>query len=323
MSALQRLAAPRLTFAVFVLFLLGLLFAHLATLSFSPIVIVCCVLWALNLIATLSTNAKFRRQPALLVFHLALLAIVVLVAVGRLSYLKGQAEVLEGQSFDGRLVNLESGRFHPWSLDQAAFVNHGFQVRYAPGLKRLETRNQVSWLDESGVEQTAEIGDDRPLVRKGYRFYTTWNKGFSLLFEWHPTGGASRLGTVNLPGYPGNALKQAQQWQLPGLPAPVWAMLQFEGDLIPSDREGQFRLPDDYRIVVRYGEQRWELDPAGSPAIDLPGGQLRYVGLTTWMGYLVTWDATIPWLLAAATIAVLSLSWHFLQKFSRLPWNSE
>lgn len=323
MSVLRRLAAPRLTFAIFVLFLLGILFAHLATWSFSPVVSTCCVLWALNLIATLSTNVKFRRQPALLVFHLALLAIVVLVAFGRLTYLKGQAEVLEGQSFDGRLVNLESGRFHPWSLDKAVFVNHGFQVRYAPGLKRLETRNRVSWIDGQGLEQTLVIGDDLPLVFNGYRFYTTWNKGFSLLFEWHPAGGSVRVGAVNLPGYPGNALKQAQQWKLPGLPEPVWAMLQFDGDLIPVDRDGEFRLPDDYRIVVRYGTQRWELDPAGSVAIDLPGGQLRYVGLTTWMGYLVTWDATIPWLLAAATIAVLSLSGHFLQKFSRLPWNPD
>lgn len=321
MNILQRLASLRLTFAIFVVFLLGILLAHLAALSFSPIVIACCFFLALNLIATLVTNGNFRRQPALLVFHLALLAIVILVAAGRLIYLNGQAEVLEGQAFSGRLVSFESGRFHPWSLKEASFVNHGFQVRYAPGLQRLETTNRVSWIDEQGVEQMAVIGDDKPLLLKGYRFYTTWNKGFSLIFEWLPKGSAPLLGSVNLPGYPGNALKQAQQWQLPGLPEPVWAMLQFEGDLIPLDREGEFRLPDDYQVVVRYGDQRWELSPADSKAADLPGGQLRYVGLTTWMGYLVTWDATIPWLLLASTIAVLALSWHFWQKYSRRPWN--
>jgi cytochrome c biogenesis protein len=323
MNALHRLASLRLTMAIFVVFLLGVLLAHLTTQSFSLIVTVCCSLWALNLIATLITNGNFRSQPALLVFHLALLTIVILVATGRLIYLNGQAEVLEGQAFDGRLVSFESGRFHPWSLKEASFVNHGFQVRYAPGLKRLETSNRVSWTNSRGVEQTAMIGDDKPLLLKGYRFYTTWNKGFSLVFEWQPKGATPLLGSVNLPGYPGNALKQAQQWQLPGLPEPVWAMLQFEGDLIPLDREGEFRLPDDYKVVVRYGEQRWELNPADSKAVDLPGGQLRYVGLTTWMGYLVTWDATIPWLLLASTIAVLALSWHFWQKYSRRPWNPD
>ena len=27
-----------------------------------------------------------------------------------------------------------------------------------------------------------------------------------------------------------------------GMPEPVWAMLQFEGELIPEDRDGEFRL---------------------------------------------------------------------------------
>jgi cytochrome c biogenesis protein len=89
------------------------------------------------------------------------------------------------------------------------------------------------------------------------------------------------------------------------------------------DREGEFRLPDDYQVVVRYGGQRWELNPVNSQVVDLPGGQLRYVGLTSWMGYLVTWDATIPWLLAASVIAVLALSWHFWQRFARRPWNPD
>jgi len=323
MTTLLRLASLRLTLAIFVVFLLGILLAHLAGLSFSPIVTACCFLWALNLIAVLFSHGNFRRQPALLVFHLALLVIVILVAAGRLIYLNGQAEVLEGQAFSGRLVNFESGRFHPWSLKEASFVNHGFQVRYAPGLQRLETRNRVSWTDEQGVDQTAVIGDDKPLLLKGYRFYTTWNKGFALIFEWQPKGQTPLLGSVNLPGYPGNALKQAQQWKLPGLPEPVWAMLQFEGDLIPQDQEGEFRLPDDYQVVVRYGERRWELNPADSKVVDLPGGQLRYVGLTTWMGYLVTWDATVPWLLLASTIAVLALSGHFWQKYWRRPWNPD
>jgi cytochrome c biogenesis protein len=202
-----------------------------------------------------------------------------------------------------------------------SFVNHGFRIAYAPGLMRQETRNRVSWINARGVEEEAVIGDDKPLVLDGYRFYTTWNKGFALVFEWLPRNGSPALGSVNLPGYPANALKQAQEWHLPGVPGAIWTALQFEGDLIPPDRDAEFRLPDDYRVVVRYGDRRWELAPGDDAPIDLPGGQLRYVGLRTWMGYLVTWDATIPWLLAASALAVLALGWHFWSRFSRQPWN--
>lgn len=323
MRLFMRLASLRMTLVLFVVLGVGILVAHVFELGFALFVASCLFLLAINLLATVVTNRHFRRQLPLLLFHLALLAIIVLVALGRLVYLNGQAEVLEGEAFDGRLVTTDAGILHPWDLDRISFVNHGFRVSYAPGLLRQETRNKVSWTDEQGRQQETEIGDDKPLVLNGYRFYTTWNKGFSLVFAWQPNGGEPVLGSVNLPGYPGNALKQAQQWLLPGLPEPVWAMLQFEGDLIPADREGEFRLPDDYRVVVRYGDQRWELQPGQDTVVDLPGGRLRYEGLTTWMGYLVTWDGTIPWLLLACTLAVLALAWHFWRQFARQPWNPD
>lgn len=323
MKLLSHLASLRLTVALLGVFALGILIVMRLGLPFATLVAVCLSALALNLIATLLTRPSFRRRLPLLLFHLALLAILVLVALGRLVYLKGQAEVLEGEAFDGQLVRADAGIWHPWGLDKLSFVNHGFTVAYAPGLKRLETRNRVTWQEADGSEASAVIGDDKPLVLEGYRFYTTWNKGFALVFEWHPHGQEAMLGSVHLPSYPLNALKQAQQWQLPGLPEPVWAMLQFEENLIPEDRESAFRLPDDYRVVVRYGEQRWEIAPGSEMTIDLPGGQLRYAGLRTWMGYAVTWDATLPWLLGASALAALALAWHFWQQFSRQPWNPD
>lgn len=318
---LSGLASQKLTLGLFVLLGAGLFVITLFDFEYARFVAGCMVLLALNLLAHLATKPQLRNRGALLIFHLALLLIILLVALGRLVYLNGRAEVLEGEAFGGQLAGADAGIWHPWGLDQVSFVNHGFEIAYAPGLKRQETRNRVSWRDASGVEHEAVIGDDKPLVLNGYRFYTSWNKGFSLLFEWHPVQGEVQIGSVNLPGYPGNALKQAQQWHLPGVPNPVWAMLQFEGELIDPDADSQFRLPDDYRVVVRYADQRWELTPGLDVAVDLPGGQLRYVGLRTWMGYVVTWDATIPWLLGACALAVLALSWHFLQQFSRRPWN--
>lgn len=320
---LHRLASLRLTAVLLAVFCLGVLIVYFSGLRFAPFISVCLSALALNLLAMMLTNPRFRQQRALFIFHLALLVIILLVALGRMIYLKGEAELVEGLEFDGQLVTMDAGPWHPWRLDRARFVNHGFSIAYAPGLKRLETRNKISWVDADGKSQEGVIGDDKPLVLEGYRFYTTWNKGFALLFEWVPADGEARIGTVNLPSYPANALKQAQQWGLPGLKEPLWSMLQFEGDLIPADQDGHFRLPDDYRVVVRYADQRWELVPGEQQAIALPGGTLRFVELRSWMGYMLSWDATIPWLLAASTVAVLALAWHFWAQFSRKPWNQD
>lgn len=321
MPSLRWLASLKLTLLLLIVFLASVAVALWRGFDFAMPVAVCLSLLAVNLLSAIVCVPALRRQTSLLVFHLSLLMVVVLVAAGRLVYFKGQAEVVEGETFEGVFSQRDAGVFHPDALDRVRFVNHGFSVSYAPGLKRLETRNRVSWVDETGVEKMAVIGDDTPLILNGYRFYTTWNKGFALVFEWQPHNGEAIVGSVNLPGYPGNALKQAQQWHLPGVPEPVWAMLQFEGDLIPGDRDASFRLPDDYRVVVRYGDQRWELQPGAGAVINLPQGRLRYLEVRSWMGYLVTWDGTLPWLLLASTMAVLALAWHFWAAFSRRPWN--
>ena len=327
---LRRLASLKLTLAIFGLLAFSVLLAYRSEVRTSPWLVFSLALLALNLLAAIATNHFFRRQLPLLVFHLALLALILLIALGRLTYLRGQAEVVEGAEFSGYLVKAEAGPWHSGALEQVRFVNDGFKIAYAEGLTRLGTQNWVSWRDDQGNEQNQVVGDHVPLVLKHYRFYTTSNKGFALVFEWQPKVGKPGLGTVNLPSYPANALKQARQWTLPGLTEPLWAMLQFEGELIPRDRAGEFRLPDDYQVVVRHGEQRWELsmlkagaEPGAAQIIELPGGKLVYRGLRSWMGYMVVYDRTLPWLLLAAGLAVLAMAWHFWRKFAAQPWNPE
>lgn len=315
-------ASPYLTFFLLLGLAASILWGYFAERGMASLLAGSLLLLAINLLAAVATHARLRQTWPLLVFHLSLLAIILLVALGRLVYLKGQAEVLEGTEFDSQVVKVDAGPWHPWALDQVRFVNLGFSIAYAPGQVRLGTENRVGWVDQAGRQQEAVIGDHHPLVLRDYHFYTTWNKGFALLFEWHPANGPMTLGSVNLPSYPVNELKQAQQWHLPGLAEPVWAMLQFDGDLIPQDQGGAFRLPTDYRVVVRHGDRRWEISPEGG-GVDLPGGHLRYVGLRSWMGYLVTWDATLPWLLLASGIAVAALGWHFWTKFAGQPWNPD
>jgi cytochrome c biogenesis protein len=238
----------------------------------------------------------------LLVFHLCLLALIVLIAVGRMTYLKGQLELTDGTWFEGQLSSFEAGPWHRGKLDQIRFANEGFSIDYDPGLRRGPTRNAVRFIAPSGQASQMVIGDQTPLVVQGYRFYTSHNKGFAPTFEWKPTGATqSEIGSVHLPAYPLHEYRQAQSWRLPGSEIDAWIMLQFDENLLDPGRPDEFKLPAEHVLVLRINEQRWELQPGQS--VDLPGGRLSYLGVRAWMGITVFYDWTIPWLLASALAA--------------------
>jgi cytochrome c biogenesis protein len=278
--------------------------------------------FALNLAAAVLTNPVFRRQTPLLIFHLALIAIILLVATGRLTYLKGQLELAEGEVFDGHLTQLESGPWHPDHLADLQFSNEGFTVEYAKGVRRGLTRNRVAWVDAQGQTHREIIGDQNALLLAGYRFYTSFNKGFAPAFVWYPASGDKPvMGTVHLPAYPLHEYKQSLEWLPPGSKNPLWVMLQFDEVILDPAQPSEFRLPSRHLMVVRAGERRQELKPG--EAMRLTEGVLVYDGLRSWMGYSVFYDFTLPWLLAAGVLAVLSLALHFWLKFSAQPWDKE
>lgn len=315
---LTSLASVRLTLVLIALLAAAVVATYLSTLrSPWPLAAVLALL-AANLGCAVLTNAVFRRQTALLVFHLALTAIVLLVAAGRLTYLKGQLELSTGETFNGELTQSESGPWHPLGLAQARFANLGFTIAYHAGIKRDRTANAVVWNDRDGRQQRAVIGDSQPLVLHGYRFYTSPNKGFAPLFTWYPASGTPVRGTIHLPSYPMNEYRQALEWTPPGSDVALWTMLQFDEVLLDPERASQFRLPDEHALVVRVGEQRHVL--RRGQRLALAQGVLAYEGLTTWMGYTVFYDWTMPWVLAACLLAVASLAWHFARKFAARPW---
>lgn len=320
---LEKVASLRLTLVALVLLAIGAGVAYNAQgegRATLPLVVPLALL-AVNLLAAVASNKIFRRQTALLVFHLALVAIIIFVALGRMTYLRGAAEVVTGTEFSG-LIQQDAGPWHWDRLGDVHFTNAGFSIRYQPGLQRQQTINRVRWIDADGRPQIAEIGDIEPLVIRGYRFYTTHNKGFSLVFRWQPKqGGPATVGSVNLPSYPVHEYEQSREWQLPGVGAQLWTMLSFDEVLIDPSRDAEFRLPQRHEVVVRIGEKRWTLVPGGQIALD--NGTLVYEELRSWMGYAVFYDWTISWLLAACAVAVLSLAWHFRNKYFARPWTPD
>lgn len=273
------------------------------------------LLLAANLGAAIVAKPALHTQLPLLVFHLALLALVALGGAGRLTYLKGRVELSTGEAFSGALAHEEAGPLHRSRLDAVSFTNEGFSVSYSPGLNRNETRNRVSWAYGERV-----IGDQAPLQLQGYRFYTSSNKGFAPIVAWRAPDGAVHRGTIHLPSYPMYDYRQAQEWTPPAASRSLWLMLDFDEVLIDPRKRSEFRLPAEHSLVVRSGERRAVLKPGERLA--LHEGELRYEGLTTWMGYNVFYDWTLPWMLAAALLAAVSLGWHYWRKFSVQAWDA-
>jgi hypothetical protein len=319
---LRALASLKLTLIIIVAFGAAILLSYTGQLDGTWALAVPLALFAVNLMATVATRPVFRRQRALLIFHLGLIAIVLLLAAGRLTYLRGSVEISEGAQFDGELTAFKAGPWHWSGLDRVHFSNDGFRIAYSRGLQRDKTRNAVRYIDAGGREQHAEIGDQTPLVLAGYRFYTSPNKGFAPAFYWYPARVSEPvLGTVHLPSYPMNQYRQALNWQLPGTAIKLWTMLQFDELILDPEKASEFRLPGKHKVIVHIGNLRRELQPGG--AIELPEGRLVYDGLRTWMGYSVFYDWTIHYLLAACLVSVGALGWHFWRKYASTPWNHE
>lgn len=269
-------------------------------------------LFVLQLLAGLAVHARLRRQLPLLLAHLGLLALGVELGLSRLMATEGRFELTEGVVWDGTLLD---GRRGAWAGDatrRAAFRHQGFEIDYAPGRKRGATRNRVSWVDRDGRLQQTVIGDHRPLLLDGLRVTTTPNKGFAPLLQWQSLAGAATVGAVHLPSYPAQELAQWREWPLPD-GRTAWVMLQIEGTLIDPEAPSRFRLPGQHVLVLRVDDERWALQPGDG--VDLAGGRLQYLGLRTWMGYRVSHDPLLPWLLGTALASTLALAWHYARRF--------
>ncbi len=266
----------------------------------------------LNLLLALSVNRHLRSQGGLLLFHLGLAMIALLAALGRLLALSGHVEVTEGAAFEPTLVVAEQGPIHPWRLDRVRFVQGDFRIHYDPGVRRRDTVSTVFLPDGKAGWQLAEVGDDRPLVVGGYRFYTSFNKGFAPLLTYRNASGTEQQGAVHLPSFPLKSYEQGNHWSLPDQSAEVKLWLDIKDAVVDEDTAWTFRTPDATELVVIAGDERTALAPGDS--MPLGRGHLSYDGPKTWMGYRIYYDPTRRWLLAAAAMAAFGLAWHIVGK---------
>lgn len=272
-----------------------------------------------NLVAALATNPVLRRQGGLLGFHLALAGLALLIAADRLMAFYGHVEVSEGAAFDPMLVEASAGPLHPWRLDRVRFAQAGFDIAYAPGMKRRDTVSEVLVPDGRAGWRRVQVGDDRPLVAAGYRFYTSFNKGFAPVLTYVGSDGLAHSGAVHLPSYPLNYFKQGNDWVLPGTEELVKVWLHLPEAVYDETRAWRFRKPEDARLVLIDGERRYEMRPG--EALPFRGGTLRYEELRIWMGYTISYNPLVSWMLAAVAFGMLALFWHAIAKMRRTPWD--
>jgi cytochrome c biogenesis protein len=318
MKIIHRLASLRLTLPGMLALAAGVLISYRdVSASTAWLAIPLCFL-AVNLFAAVLVNPRFRCQPALLVFHLCLLAVVLLATYSHLSSLQGRVEITEGQAFSAAAVEVvRKGPWHPRQrLDSVDFVQGPLRIEYAPGLKRGRTASQlgISAVTSGGTVTT--IGDNTPLQQAGYRIYTTSNKGYSAILTWIGNDGSRQTGAINFPSYPLNDWNQTNQWT-----GPAGNHLGLELNLPPShsfDRHWVLDgTPADTALTVMADGQRVRLAPG--EALQLENGRLLFDEIRLWMGYRITYVVLLPWLFSAALVGVLALAWQFLARFYLRP----
>lgn len=265
-------------------------------------------LLAVNLAAAIAIHPALRRG-GLGVFHGALLALLLVAALGRLTHFEGRVEIADGGEFDADAIDVQSrGPWHRDGLAAIHFAQTGFVTDYSSGVKRDRTHAGISVPARTGQASGERVaGDDTPLVLDGYRFYTTHNKGFAPVVTWHARGAVPITGALHLPSYPQLEHRQQVDWTPPGGPAlRLWLRLAE-----PLDESHPWRLDPAHTaatLIVHAGGERAELAPGAELPLD--GGTLRFERLGGWMGYRIYYDPTLPWLLVLAVTATLGLAWH-------------
>lgn len=277
------------------------------------------VLLAINMGAATAVHARFRSDPWLLMFHWALMGLMLLFVLARLTYFDGEAILTRGLWFDGHLERSSMGPLHGDHYRNLRFKNDGFIEGAPRGNYRGPVFNQVVWQMEPdlGAEFGAVIGEDRPLVIGDYRVYPTVRRGLSPLLLWVPTTGDPERGTIQLPPLPllaATDYPQGASWTLAN-GEELWATVRATLEPPTRDRPNLGTADLKHVLVIRSGEGRHELRVGES--VRLSGGTLTYVGLESWMGYHIIYDPTRPWLVAVVLVAVLSLVGYYVRRLAK------
>jgi hypothetical protein len=271
-------------------------------------------LLAVNLFAALLVRHAFRHQSALLLFHVGLLAVLLLVAAGVLLRFDGSVEVVEGTAYNPDNVTARGrGWLHPDRLDNVQFTQGPIEINYLSGLQRDTTHSRVVFMAPDGQDIQRDVGDRQGFTAHGYRFMTTFNKGYSVLLQWRDEQGRESLGAVNFPSYPKFDWKQINDWITPA--GETLSLELVLADRVPEAGPWTLSSHDkDFTVSIGAGHEPARTLQRGQ-SIAVKGGEITPVEVRLWMGYRIDFNPLLPWLIAAAFLSLGALAVHMAQKF--------
>ncbi|PUB30200.1 cytochrome c biogenesis protein [Promicromonospora sp. AC04] len=146
--------------------------------------------------ATVSAERGYLRETGNLVFHLALVGLLVSVATGQLLHYRGQAIVTEGRGFANAVVDydtFEKGSwFRPESLVPFSMTLDNFESEFASDTvafaQARDFTAHVTVTEPSGAQRPETIKVNHPLVVDGAKIYLQGN-GFAPEITVHDADG--------------------------------------------------------------------------------------------------------------------------------------
>ncbi|MFJ3403373.1 cytochrome c biogenesis protein ResB [Promicromonospora sp. NPDC090134] len=136
--------------------------------------------------ATVSAERGYLRESGNLVFHLALVGLLVSVATGQMLHYRGQAIVTEGRGFANAVVDYDTfekgGWFRPGSLVPFSMTLDKFESEFASDTvafaQARDFTAHVTVTEPSGEERPEQIKVNHPVVVDGAKIYLQGN-GFA------------------------------------------------------------------------------------------------------------------------------------------------
>ncbi len=309
LKPIQSLASLKLSFVAMAALLAGILYSYFDQSQSVLWLAIPLLVLAVNLLFAMVYNPRIRQNSGLLMFHICLLALALLAALGQLTSMKGRLEIMQGQVFDSKQVTVvQQGPWHSLqALNKIVFEQSDFQVDYSQGLRRGATHSQLLVNGESFV-----VGDNLPFNHQGYRFYTTSNKGYAVMLAWFGKDGKAIQGAIHFPSFPLYDWKQDNQWFTPA--GQLLNMTFISNKQVALNESWQLdssQASGSLQIETAPGVQQI-LKPG--QRLKLQGGELEFVEVRMWMGYSVFYNPWLVWFFAVSLVGVFGLTWHYYLK---------
>ncbi len=295
---------------------------------------------------TVSAERGYLRESGNILFHLALLGILISVATGQLLHYRGQAIVVEGRGFANAVTDYDTFRagtaFDPASLVPFTMTLDRFTAEFSPDARPRDFTAEVTLTEPDGEPREETIKVNHPLTAGAAKVYLQGNGYAPDVVVRDAAGEIAFAGPVPfLPQdevYTSNGVikvpdvSTGEQIGLVGVLLPTAVVS-------PIGAASVFPQPDEPLLVLTVWsgdlglddgvpQNVYELDAAGmtqateedgqpvtlfvepGQTVELPDGlgTITWEGLPRFVALDLRHDPALPWILASSVAALVGLA---------------